>query len=146
MRSGRPEVEMGPVGQGLYLFPEFSGIVEIFRDRFEVIVLVWIVRLFLRADQSAGELVDLALAQEVFLSPIKLDSSSVNHGLTSLRNTAVQEYFVRMRSSNSDLLRSFGFGLVGVLIHCVRFKESHNSLMQSEAEENQSQFRSMRMN
>ncbi len=65
-------------------------------------------------------------------------------------NTAVEVYlwgaFVRMRSSNVDLLRSFGLSLVGTLIHWVRFKESHNSLMQSEAEQSQPQFRShMRM-
>lgn len=54
----------------------------------------------------------------------------------------LQGTFVRMRSSNADLLRSFELSLVGILINCVRFKDSFR---QSDADDGQSQFKPSRI-
>lgn len=49
---------------------------------------------------------------------------------------------VTIRSSRVDIISDLRFGLVGALINCTRFRESHNSLKRSEVQENQSQFKS----
>ncbi len=52
-----------------------------------------------------------------------------------------------IRSSKVDLCCTLGFSLVCALLSCIRLKESHNSLKQSEVPESQSQFKSLiRMN